>query len=176
MRPDPTGPAPEYAGEDLTIHRRRLPHWQSGGLTYFVTFRLRGAEAGASSPKPLSAAERAIVRESLFFWHGDKWTLHALTVMPDHVHLLATPLEHMPGHWYSLPQILHSAKGYSAIRVNRLRGERGALWQEESYDHILRSEQEFDQKLTYLLENAAQAGLVADLWDWDGLWYEGRDG
>ena len=101
--------------------------------------------------------------------------MHALPVMPDHVHLLATPRTTTPGHWHSLPQTLRGIKAYSATRVNRLRGERGALWQEESYDHIVRSAREFDQKLTYLLENAYRAGLVADLWDWDGLWYEGRD-
>jgi putative transposase len=176
MRPDPSGPAPDHVGEDLIIHRRRLPHWQIGGLTYFVTFHLRAAEARVGAPRPLSAPERAIVRDSLLFWHRSRWTLHALTVMPDHVHLLATPLQSAPGEWHSLPQVVRGAKSYSASRINRGRGEKGALWQHEGYDRIVRSDREFDQKLTYLLENAHQAGLVADLWDWDGLWYEGRDG
>jgi len=40
---DPLPFAPFEKGRAATIHRRRLPHWQQEGTTYFVTFRLADA-------------------------------------------------------------------------------------------------------------------------------------
>jgi len=34
------------------------------------------------------------------------------------------------------------------------------FWQEESYDHLVRHEKEFDKIRTYIEENPVQAGLV----------------
>jgi REP element-mobilizing transposase RayT len=148
-----------------------------GGATYFVTFHLRnGLDAGAAGLRPLVESERAVAKHSLLFWHGKHWSLHALTIMPDHVHLLATPLACAPEQWHALPPILKSAKKYSSSQINLLRGERGSLWQEESFDRLVRNAEEYEEKLTYIIENAVRAGLVDDPWEWDGLWYEGRDG
>jgi hypothetical protein len=60
--------------------------------------------------------------------------------MPEHVHVLARPLEAVPGEWYSLPEILHSVKRHSSLVVNRRRGREGTLWESESFDHIVRNE------------------------------------
>jgi len=177
--------APPAVGHNLTITRRRLPHWQLGGSTYFITFRLKGTAAGragsqpasgrtASQPvSPLSRDERDIVKQDILHWHGTRWTVHVLTVMPDHIHILATPLEESPGSWFSLSSILHSIKFGSALKVNRLRGRRGSLWQSESFDRIVRDEKEFDEKAAYILGNAVKAGLAQDGWEYDGFWCEG---
>jgi hypothetical protein len=184
--------------EYLVIKRRDLPHWQAGGSTYLITFRLKGyrgkgsrrvgstggtgsqlmGSASGTGSQPVSrltAEERGIVKDDILFWHGKKWTVHMLTVMPDHVHILATPLEKARGEWFPLSEILHSIKYGSALRINRLRGRRGALWLSESFDRIVRDEREFDQKATYILGNASVAGLVLDGWKWDGLWCEGME-
>ena len=151
----------------LAIKKRNLPHWQLGGSTYFLTFRLH------SGVWPnLSVEERAVVKHSILFWHQKRWHVHVLSVMPDHAHVLASPLQSAPTEWYSLSAILHSVKRHSARRINHARGRLGKLWQSESYDRIVRDEAEFDEKSRYVLANALRRGLAEDPWKYDGFWCE----
>jgi REP element-mobilizing transposase RayT len=156
-------------GERLVITRRYLPHWQVGGSTYFISFRLDDPVARAC---PLSAAERRIVKEALLHWHDQKWHVYMLTVMPDHVHVLATPGTKAKGCWYSLSEILRGVKGYTARAINVRRRRSGRFWQHESYDRIVRDEREFDEKALYILGNAVKVGLTTDAFSYDGLWCE----
>ncbi len=158
----------EGVGSDLTVTRRNLPHWQVGGSTYFITFRTRrGIE--------LSPEERGVVVESCLHGHPDTWRLHAAIVMPDHVHLMLTPAETQPGEWISLSQIMQGIKGSTAHRINGLRGRKGAVWQDESYDRIIRDEAEFEEKWKYICENAARAGLAEDSLAYPYFWWEGKE-
>jgi putative transposase len=124
----------------------------------------------------LEAHERAMVKSEVLFWHRKKWRTHALTVMPDHVHLLATPLQARKNRWYSLAEILHSVKRRSSRSINASRGRSGGLWQSESgFDRIVRDEKEFQEKLDYILNNAVVRGLVTDPWQYDGFWCESME-
>lgn len=134
--------------------RRNLPHIQNPGSTYFVTFRVREGQ--------LSAEERQIVMDACRFWHGQKVTVHAGVVMPDHVHLLITPHETRPGEWVSLGELTHSIKRHSAREINSKRGTSGALWLDESFDRVMRDQQEFQDKWNYIEANPRTAGLVGD--------------
>ncbi|MCA1724678.1 MAG: transposase, partial [Thermomicrobia bacterium] len=136
---------------------------------YFVTFRLFGRPG---TPRPLSVWERAIVGEALRFWHPARWRLHCYTIMPDHAHLLVTPQEIRAGQWESRSRLVHSVKSYTAHAINAHRGAQGDLWQHESFDRIVRDEQEFDATAHYILHNAVKSGLVADGWEYDGFWYD----
>ena len=151
----------------LTIKKRNLPHWQQGGSTYFLTFRLR-----TDVKRALGARERAVVKDAILFWHQEKWRVHALTVMPDHARVLASPLLSGPNEWYSLSGIMHSVKRHSARQINVARGRQGKLWQAETYDRIVRDEAEFDEKSRYILANSLKRGLVEDPWEYDGFWCE----
>ena len=155
-------------GSELTISRRNLPHWQMGGSTYLVTFRVKGASS-------LSVGERALVREAILSMHQRKWIVHLFTIMPDHVHILTIPIEKEPGRWFSLPEIMHGVKGRSAREINRMRSRTGELWQDEYFDRIIRNEKEFREKSEYILYNAVRAGLVEDPWEYDGFWMEQKD-
>ena len=58
------------------------------------------------------------------------YCLHAFAVMPNHVHLLATPA-------VELPRLTKSLKGITAKRANALLGTTGRpFWQAESYDQF----------------------------------------
>lgn len=59
-------------------------------------------------------------------------------MMPDHVHLLFTPLRDEKGWPYGLPAILKFLKGCSARNINKFLGSGGPVWQQESFDHVLR--------------------------------------
>lgn len=144
-------PAPEPYDGSFKIHRRTAPHWQRAGATYFVTWRIRRGE--------LSQAERQMVLDACLFWHGKKFALHAATVMPDHVHMLFRILPEPDGSWPELPVLLHSIKRYSALAIQRARGERGPFWQREYMDRIVRRPGEAEEKLNYIENNAVKAGL-----------------
>ena len=124
---------------------------------------------------PLDRSERRLVRDEVLRWHNRAWTVHAVSVMPDHVHILATPLEASRGEWYALPEIMRRVKGRSAHSVNKLRGRRGPLWLIESYDRIIRSGRDFDEKFRYIQSNAGVKPLAGALDEYDGFWCEGME-
>jgi REP element-mobilizing transposase RayT len=76
--------------------------------------------------------------------------------MPNHVHILAGL--HQPG---SLLRQCQAWKRYTATRINRLLGSSGRFWQRESWDHIVRSADEFERVRSYIAENPQRAGLDA---------------
>jgi hypothetical protein len=78
--------------------------------------------------------------------------------MPDHLHILFTPLLDEKGWPYALPSILKLLEETSARSVNKLTGSRGPVWQEESLDHVLRSQESLEEKLEYLRQNPVATG------------------
>ncbi len=90
-----------------------------------------------------------------------RYDLHAYVVMPNHVHVLITPLA-------PVEKIAHSLKGYTAREANALAGRTGLpFWQHESYDHWVR-DGEFERIRRYIELNPVRAGLVgeAHLFPW----------
>ncbi|MGB0767222.1 MAG: REP-associated tyrosine transposase, partial [Phycisphaeraceae bacterium] len=136
----------------LKIHQRHLPHWQLGGSTYFVTFRLLKGQ--------LPDKDRQLVVDACMHWHGDRVTVHLVTVMPDHVHLLITPSKKHDGTYHRLEELLHSIKSYTAHELNKRYKREGPLWQQEYFDRIMRDEEEFTEKWNYMQFNPVKAGLV----------------
>jgi REP element-mobilizing transposase RayT len=85
-----------------------------------------------------------------------RYELHAFVVMANHVHLLVTP-KVVATLW------LAPLKGFTAHRANEMLGNRGrAFWQDESYDHLVRSAAEFERIRAYIEGNPVSAGLVAE--------------
>ena len=80
-------------------------------------------------------------------------SLDAWVIMPNHVHALVAPEDSMLG------EVLQSWKGGSAFEINRLLGRSGPLWQKEPYDHIVRSEAQFQHYRRYITENPIKAAL-----------------
>ena len=76
--------------------------------------------------------------------------------MPNHVHLLATPT-------VALPKLTKSLKVMTSKRANTILAMTGScFWQEESYDHRVRNEREFEKIQSYIEENPVRAGLVRE--------------
>ena len=147
-------PAPP---DQLHIHRRRLPPWQLRGATYFITYRVLQGE--------LSPPERLIVLDHLRAGDGQFYDLLAAVVMPDHAHEIIEPKD-----GFDLPRILMGTKGVSARLVNAARGGTGALWQDESFDRIIRDAAELTEQLEYMVGNPVKAGLVEDPWAYPALY------
>jgi REP element-mobilizing transposase RayT len=73
---------------------------------------------------------------------------------------------------FPLREILKLTKGVSARNVNKLTDCKGPPWQEESFDHVLRSEESFEDKLEYIRQNPVRRGLVKNPEDYPWLWIE----
>ena len=81
--------------------------------------------------------------------------------MPDHVHLILTPLtDNSRQMIIPLVEIMKAIKGASAHAINHRAGSCGAIWQEESFDRIVRSSESLDAKIAYILENPVRKALV----------------
>ena len=108
--------------------------------------------------------------------------LDGAVVMPDHVHMLLTPVAvrsesgyagegTRAPYWISLSEIVKGIKSVTARKINRLRGrERGSIWLDEYYDRIVRDEEDFMVKIKYMKSNPVKKGLVTESEDWDALW------
>lgn len=104
--------------------------------------------------------------------HQRRYCLRAAVVMPDHVHLIFTPLVDDARHAvFSLVEILKAIKGASSHAINRRAGTHATIWQEESFDRIVRSSESLDAKVAYILENPVRRGLVEDWRQYRWLWY-----
>jgi REP element-mobilizing transposase RayT len=88
-------------------YRRKLPHIQVETKPVFVTFcTCRRWEI----PESL----RGLVLQHCLHDHKLKLQVHGVAVMPDHVHLVFTPLTDGEGNTFSLAKILEAIKGASA--------------------------------------------------------------
>ncbi|HLK19899.1 MAG TPA: transposase [Bryobacteraceae bacterium] len=182
--------------------RRRLPHWHpdvSAEAWLFVTWRLAGSlpksrftknlAGGSACPTPGQAfvtMDRAIdkavfgpvwlrdprvakvVADAIL--HGETgrrfYQLRAWVIMPNHVHVLLQPKA-------PLPIITRWLKGSTARQANLILDRTGEpFWQDESFDHLIRNDFEFDRIVRYVEHNPVSAGLVRKPTDWP--WSSGR--
>ena len=92
--------------------------------------------------------------------------------MPEHVHLLMTPMRDGDGDVFYLVDILRGIKGASARQVNQLLGSCGPVWQEESFDHVIRNQESMDDKIEYIRQNPVRRGLARVPEEYPWLWVE----
>ncbi len=93
---------------------------------------------------------RAIVEGTIRKLDGDPngYSLDTFVVMPNHVHVLVAPAP-----LQSLNKILRTWKSVSAHRINKTLNQYGPFWQEESWDHIVRSPAHLEKYRKYIREN-----------------------
>jgi putative DNA methylase len=183
----------------VALYRRRLPHLYRDDQPIFLTWRLHDSlpfhrffpDPKLSSGKQFAALDRLLdeARTGPFYLRQpevadmfvnslhysaevlDRYALHAFAVMPNHVHILVSP--HVP-----LPKLTKTLKGFTAKRANQLLGLTGSpFWQEESYDHLVRDEREFDRIRGYIEQNPVRAGFVSEAsqYHWSSAgWPTGR--
>ncbi|MCU0580546.1 MAG: transposase, partial [Desulfobacterota bacterium] len=124
----------------------------------------------------LPVSVRDLVLEHCLHDHGKKVVVHGVVVMPDHVHMVISPMRDVQGDIFGLAEIMHGIKGASAHSINKLLNRKGRVWQDESFDHVLRSDEKVDSKVTYLCENPVRKGLVGSVDDYPWLWREWVEG
>lgn len=95
------------------------------------------------------------VHQSLQHFHGDRYELGASVVMPNHVHCVVRPLTATS----ELEEITGSWKSFTGRQLNLKLERHGALWQDESYDRIIRDEEHLWNCLQYIGRNPKKVGL-----------------
>ncbi len=115
-----------------------------------------------------------IVAGALTHFAGDRYDLYAWVAMPSHFHLVFRPRDEWVRTLADLDKrsprerIMHSIKRDSALKCNRALGLFGRFWQDESYDHVVRDDDELARIIEYIEHNPVKAGLCTsrDLWQW----------
>jgi REP element-mobilizing transposase RayT len=153
----------EALGRSKYEYRRRLPHYQTASGALFITFR---TFARMVLPEPA----RDLALQHCLHDHGSRIQLSAAVVMPTHIHLLFWALKDQAGWPYPLIDIMQSLKGSSAHTLNRMLQRSGPVWDEESFDHVLRSDESWEEKREYIRQNPVRAGLARRPEEYRWLW------
>ena len=135
----------EKSAEAESIMRRRVEAYldQGHGSCY-----LRNVEVAT------------MVQSALLFHDRLKYRLSAWVVMPNHVHLLCTPLGH------SLAQIMHSIKSFTSSEANKMLNRKGRFWQKEYFDRYIRNARHYAKVVAYIENNPVKANLCKRASDW----------
>src|SRR3989475_10242745 len=72
-------------------------------------------------------------------------------------------------------KVAKAIKGTSAHSINRKLHSHEAVWQEESFDHVLRSSESLDAKIDYVLQNPVRKGLVRIASEYPWSWRKPMD-
>lgn len=180
----------------MTYYERHLPHWIPEGRPLFITWRLHrslpvavlyrlrqkyGKDAGklflyadreldraGSGPKWLKEPRiaRCVVQSLKKGQELGHYKLWSFAVMANHVHILIEP--NVP-----MAHITKSIKGPTARAANQILNRRALpFWQDESFDHWVRNQRQFERILHYIEHNPVSAGLVAKPcdWPWSSAW------
>lgn len=102
-----------------------------------------------------------LVANALRHFDGRRYRVRAWCVMPNHVHVVFSPLA-----GNTLAEVVHSWKSFTALHANRLLRRSGAFWQREYFDHLVRNSASLRRFIRYVRENPAKAGL--EDWPWVG--------
>jgi REP element-mobilizing transposase RayT len=150
--------------DDTVFWRGNLPHMARPGATYFVTFSTRLRHT-------LDPAERTAALNICVFNHKHTYWLHCACVMPDHLHMLLTPYETT-----TVNRELWRLKSISGHEIAKMRQTRGAVWEREYFDRIMRSGEDIRRKAEYICQNPVRAGLVDHVDDYPWIWREWIEG
>jgi REP element-mobilizing transposase RayT len=166
-----------------------LPHFDAPGVTQFVTFQLadsfpveRRVEWESALHEPDYSIRRKKLEALLDRGHGKCWLgqpriammteqglvdadgrdyrLQAWMVMPNHVHLVVDAW-HVP-----LSRLIDLWKGRSARRANLTLGRRGAFWQADYFDTLVRDETHLRRAIRYTEQNPVKGFLAKDARAW----------
>lgn len=88
-----------------------------------------------------------------------KYLLHEFVVMPNHFHLLISPIE-------SLERAIQVVKGGFSFRAKKELGFCGEVWQNSYYDRRIRDAAEYAAVKTYIRENPVRARLCESAGDY----------
>src|SRR5438874_8681043 len=170
-QPAVSGSLPDTTPSGISEPRyhRRLPHFERPWSKYAITFSTRNRRI-------LSARARDVVLESIRRWDGRRYELFGACVMPNHVHLLIEPMverQNESGNsiFFSLSILLNRIKSFTANRINKIEKVNEPVWESESFDRMIRSESDLQEKFEYITRNPWDVGIATPKEDYRWVWY-----
>ncbi|MBK6627247.1 MAG: transposase [Flavobacteriales bacterium] len=142
----------QYGSQDIVTLPREVQ------LEHHKLFRARvekWLDAGAGSCALRIPEARQVMLETLHLWDGERYQLGTMAIAGNHIHVLVVPY---PG--YDLSVIMHSWKSYTAKAINKLIGRTGTFWQEECFDHVVRSADHLTKYERYIMRHFEQGAYV----------------
>jgi putative transposase len=138
--------------------RRKLPHevpsWVRQGARHFITVNCKERHANSLCRSNTAAK---LLESARYYEEIGRWYLWLMLVMPDHVHFVATfDLEH---------GIRATVRAWKRYQKKTL----GIEWQSDFFEHRLRSDDEFIEKMQYVRMNPVRKGLVPSAEQWPYL-------
>ena len=137
-----------------------LPHFERPWAKYLLT-------VVTQDRKELLPQARQITLDAIQHFHGSRYILYAVVVMPDHFHMLIEP---QPKEWdqdknpvfWSISELMHSIKSFTAKEINKTCGSSGSVWQKDYHDRLIRSDSDLGEKFEYITTNPQRSGLTAN--------------
>jgi REP element-mobilizing transposase RayT len=168
----------EWMREERSALRSRSPRLQGETQSKSELFMLRPAclakyehllDGSSLGPRWLRDARvAAILSEAMHYRDGKQYDLYAYSIMPNHVHMVFRTVRRTVCPTDRVTDILRKLKWNTALRANRVLGRTGSFWKAESYDHVIRTDEELSRTIWYVLHNPVLAGLASSwrLWPW----------
>ena len=172
-------PASVIKGWKLELHdllERNEIYFSAGSLDSWLSNPRSGLNAPASVVQQMSILRRhlyqrsldgchgacllrephlsGIVADAIKFFDGKCYDLDRFVVMPNHVHVLVQ----MRGD-FDLKNLTQSWMRYTAREINTNTGREGPFWQPETFDHLVRNEEQFHYLQKYILDNPTKSKL-----------------
>jgi len=143
-------------------HLRRLERVWIDQPIYFVT-------TCAFKRRPILATKAAtdiLIDEWKRARHRHGCVSGRYVIMPDHVHFFCRAKTNAK----ALAVFMQAWKQWTSKRITRELGLPAPIWQEEFFDHVMRSTESYSQKWNYVRENPVRAGLASNSvgWPWQG--------
>ena len=101
------------------------------------------------------------------------YRINEIVVLPDHLHMIITP-----NHASDYPHIVRTIKQYFSkycdpkyyayLEQSKSRNKEGyrPVWQKKYYEHTIRDEEDFQEKVRYMYNNPVKHTLVDKAADW----------
>jgi putative transposase len=123
----------------------------TGDGTYFITASTFNKNSLLQSDR----MARLFITVLFHYQNQNKYLLHEFVVMPDHFHILITPLSPV-----TLEKAVQLIKGGFSFRAKKELGFLGEIWQTSFHDRRVRDAKEYASFRSYIHMNPARRGLA----------------
>jgi putative transposase len=122
-------------------------HATNAGHTYMVTSTTSDRQGHFRNER-----WARLFLDTLYRYRNSAYQLHEFVIMPDHIHILITPLT-------NLEKAVQFIKGGFSYRAKKDLGWNGEVWQKGFSDHRIRDARDYSEHIQYIRQNPVRARL-----------------
>lgn len=122
-------------------------HATNNSQTYMITSSTWGRRAFFRNERWAK-----LLIDTLYKYRGSAYLLHEFVIMPDHIHVLLTPLT-------TLEKAVQFIKGGFSYRAKKELGSKMEVWQKGFSDHRIRDANDYTLHVSYMHQNPVKERL-----------------